>query len=81
MCAHPYPNIVIMRYHLNFQEPSHYVEHEYYPGGFTWQLWQIIWFILGLLLLCFLIGICINCFRRSGFVPGGVYGAQPGVYI
>ena len=57
----------------------HLTTHEYYPGSFTWELWQIISLIVGLLLLCFLIGICINCFRTVGYgmspvMPlGGVY--------
>ena len=68
-----------MRYQLHHMDylPSH---EQYYARSFTWDLWQIISLILGLLLLCFLIGICINCFRSTAY---GVTGMAPvgGVYI
>ena len=72
---------IIMRYHLHHPESySNLLSHDfyYYPGSFTWQLWQIVSLILGLLFVCFLIGICLVCLRRSGLLPGGGYGTVIG---
>lgn len=72
-----------MRYHLADMGslPSH--EQFYYSPyrSWTWELWQIISLILGLLLLCFLISICLSCFRSATYpVVGG--GVMPGqVYV
>ena len=78
-----------MRYNFHNSEGLEHLTHHqfyYYPGSFTWQLWQIISLVLGILFVCFLVGICLTFLRRSGFAPGGAYGTtarQPigGVYI
>lgn len=63
-----------MRHHLERVEfiPSH--EQYYGYRSYGWDLWQIISLIIGLLLLCFLIGICIQCFRNT---THAVTGAAP----
>ena len=60
-------------------EPSH--EH---VGGLTHNVWQLVSLILGLLLLCFLIGLCWQCYRSGQFglpvVGGGIGSGQPVYY-
>ena len=64
-------------HHLNHLK--HIADHQqyyYHHGGFG--LWHIISLILGLLLLCFLIGVCISCFRNTAYAAGAPMG---GVYL
>ena len=69
---------VLMSYYSVHNLRHYKPEHEYYYG-YGWNLWQIISLIIGLIVLCVLIGICINCFRGTAGMVGGP--GMGGVYI
>lgn len=52
-----------------------YPSHQYYgqPG---FGIWHIVGIVIGLIILCLLIGICMNCLRS-----GTVYTGAPGAVV
>jgi hypothetical protein len=56
--------------------------HEYYGRGSSFDIWQIVGIVIGLLLLCAIIGFIINCVRNGGIgsTYGQAYGTPGQVY-
>lgn len=50
------------------------VSHEYYGRGSSFDIWQIVGIVIGIILLLAIIGFIINCIRNRGF---GFTGQQP----
>jgi hypothetical protein len=78
-----------MKYHLShLNAPSDLsdgdlVGHQYHGDGVTRDLWQLIWIVVGVIVLCALIGFCLACFRRGagGGMGGSMAPRVRGVYL
>jgi hypothetical protein len=70
----------VLSFHHLTQNDLNELSHEYYGRGSAFDVWQIIGVIIGLLLLCTIIGFIINCVRNGGFgTTYGQYGQTYGV--
>ena len=57
-------------HHYLDESPS----HEYCYGQPGFGIWHIVGIVIGLIILCALIGICLNCMRSTAYAgaPGTV---------